>query len=87
MKIVCNRDFKNWDDIVSVKGGHFGASDELTYGKVYDILPNRVGFDSRLVIDSNNWWIINDKGQEQYYFKFMFVTLEEWRELQLNKLL
>jgi hypothetical protein len=42
MKIVCNRDFKNWD----------GIGDELTYGKVYDILPNRVGFDSRLVIDS-----------------------------------
>jgi len=80
MKIVCNRDFKNWE-------GWEGISDELTYGKVYDILPNRVGFDSRLVIDSNNWWIINDKGQEQYYFKFMFVTLEEWRDKQLNKLL
>jgi len=77
MKIVCNRDYKKWE----------GISDELTYGKVYDILPKQVGFDSRLVIDSNNWWIINDKGQEQYYFKFMFVTLEEWRELQLNKLL
>ena len=77
MKLVCNRDYKNWE----------GISDELTYGKVYDILPNRVGFDSRLVIDSCNWWIINDKGQEQYYFKFMFVTLEEWRDKQLNKLL
>jgi len=59
MKIVCDRDFKNWE----------GISDELTYGKVYDILPNRVGFDSRLVIDSNNWWIINDKGQEQCWLQ------------------
>jgi hypothetical protein len=81
MKIVCNRDFK------SAYINSHSLSDELTYGKVYDILPNRVGFDSRLVIDSNNWWIINDKGQEQYYFKFMFVTLEEWREIQLNKIL
>ena len=77
MKIVCNRDYKDWE----------GLSDELTYGKVYDILPNRLGHDSRLVIDSNNWWIINDKGQEQYYFKFMFVTLEEWRDKQLNKII
>jgi hypothetical protein len=81
MKIVYNRDFK------SAYINSHSLSDELTYGKVYDILPNRVGFDSRLVIDSNNWWIINDKGQEQYYFKFMFVTLEEWREIQLNKIL
>ena len=55
MKLICNRDYKGYNVI----------GDELTYGKVYDILP---------------------KGQEQYYFKFMFVTLEEWREIQLNKL-
>lgn len=66
MKIVCNRDFKNWDG-------------ELTYGKVYDILPKQESVKS--------FPIINDKGQEQYYFKFMFVTLEEWRDKQLNKLL
>ena len=77
MKLVCNRDYKNWECI----------SDELTYGKVYDILPNRVGSRRESKIDSSNWWIINDKGQEQYYFKFMFVTLEEWRDKQLNKLL
>lgn len=73
MKLICNRDYKGYNVI----------GDELTYGKVYDISPRE---NSGLVIDEINWWIINDKGQEQYYFKFMFVTLEEWREIQLNKL-
>ena len=41
MKLVCNRDFKNWD----------GISDELTYGKVYDILPNRMCIMLELVIN------------------------------------
>jgi flagellar basal body rod protein FlgF len=70
MKVVCNRVFKSQ-----------GLQYELTYGKVYDTLPS-----SNMPLDEDNWWIVNDRNQSEYYFKNIFVTIEEWREIQLNKL-
>jgi hypothetical protein len=43
MKLICNRDYKGYNVI----------GDELTYGKVYDILPKE---NSGLVIDEVNWF-------------------------------
>lgn len=71
MKIVCNRDFKS-----------AGLQHELTYGKVYDVLPGH-----NLPLDKDNWWIINDRGQKEYYFKNIFLTQEDWRDLQLDRVL
>jgi len=50
---------------------------ELTYGRAYDILGD---------YGKSNLWIINDKGETTFYLKTLFVSLEEWREIQLNKL-
>lgn len=51
----------------------------LTKGKFYKVLDQPSEFS---VIE-----IINDEGKKAYYRKERFVTLAEWRQLQLEKLL
>ena len=57
-------------------------SKELTYGKVYDILDN---LDKRFEYDCI--FVINDKGFKFGYFAYKFLSLNEWREDILNKIL
>lgn len=55
--------------------------DFITIGKCYD------------VIDSIEWaipkvhQIINDDGKPEWHNKWIFISLEEWREQQLDKIL
>jgi hypothetical protein len=51
----------------------------LTYGKVYDHIDYDEGITS--FID-----IIDDTGRESGYRNDYFITLEEWREKQLNEI-
>lgn len=52
----------------------------LTLGKVYDSLTD--------IIDTSKYRIVivNDKGVKEWYNNELFISLEEWREKQLNDL-
>jgi hypothetical protein len=57
----------------------------LTYGKIYDVYPalNRTGnfrYDSYYFIE-------DDLGNPKFHPKNNFISLDEYRESQLNKLL
>jgi hypothetical protein len=51
----------------------------LTLGKIYDVIT----------LSEGNMWlvkIVDDNGQELWYNDEVLITLDEWRERQLNKL-
>jgi len=54
---------------------------ELTYGKIYETLPK---FPNDLLDD---YRIECDRGFIEYYSKTTFVTLEDWRQQQINKII
>lgn len=39
------------------------------------------------MIDYNDVCVINDRGVEVNYSSSIFITIEEWRETKLNKIL
>ena len=51
----------------------------LTYGKVYDHIDYDEGVTSFISI-------IDDTGIEFNHRKFRFISIEEWREKQLNEI-
>ncbi len=74
MRLICiddETDILNFGDGVK----------ELTWGKEYQINSH---------YDSTNgkryYSILNDKGVGNYYLSDRFVTLEKFREIQLNKI-
>ena len=55
----------------------------LTIGKSYeDVMLTR----HPDLIQSENWILIDDKNEAQWYPKYLFATKEDYRELQINKL-
>ena len=48
-----------------------------TIGKTYELFP----------LDDGDYYFIDDYGDKPIYFKEYFVTQEQWREQQLNKIL
>lgn len=70
MKVVCIKHFKSQ-----------GLQYELTYGKVYELLP-LPGWS-----DGETYFIKCDRGFISSYHKNSFMLLEEWREKQLNNLI
>jgi len=54
---------------------------ELTYGKVYDVQPKPYLGSRRY------YFIMCDRGYISSYNKSLFVSLQTWREMQLNKVL
>lgn len=54
---------------------------ELTYGKIYETLPKH----SNDLED--DYRIECDRGFIDYYSKSTFVTLEDWRQQQINKII
>jgi hypothetical protein len=74
MKLICiddETDILNFGDDIK----------ELTFGKEYQIKSH---------YDSTNgrryYSLVNDKGESNDYLSDRFITLETFRELQLNKL-
>ena len=51
-------------------------NNDLTKGKTYEVLDF-----------GNVYKIINDDGNLDWYYKSMFMPLEEWRDQQLNEIL
>lgn len=54
-----------------------GIFSYLTIGKTYEVTRK----------DENLYWIINDKDAEDWYFKNWFISLSEYRNDKINKLL
>ena len=71
MKVVCIKKFKSTNLMY-----------ELTYGKIYDTI-SITGVLSNYI----KYKITCDRGFVEFYNKDLFVTLEEWRERQLDKIL
>jgi hypothetical protein len=55
--------------------------DTFTYGKKYDVLLDQIGPDSS-VVD-----VMNDRGGRYMPASKYFVTLEEWRLMQIDELI
>lgn len=57
----------------------------LTFGKIYD-----THYDETEPVYSSTglyWTIINDVGIKAEYHKKYFMTLQKWRQAQLNKII
>ena len=54
------------------------VNSRTTIGKVYEILKDH---------DSGDGYFVADNGDELWYFSDHFITLEQWREQQINTLL
>jgi len=78
MKVVC---------ITNIPYGRRGDSySDITPGKIYEI-ENEAGDLFKLNFGWSVIWIQNDTGGGSWYPKDMFISLEEWRQKQLDKIL
>ena len=56
----------------------------LTYGKTYGVVESFFAVDLSSI---TQYKIINDNDCERWYDEALFISIEEWREKQLNELL
>ena len=56
----------------------------LTQGKTYEVIDSKQTPEQER---PHMYKIINDDGKQRWYDKSMFITLEEWRDQQLNEIL
>lgn len=72
MKVICK--------INSIYVYEFGSPvhHPITVGKIYDVIPNQA---------SSEYTICCDDGKNRFIPKFWFITLEEHRSKQLDKIL
>ena len=73
MKVVC---INNGE-----MDGAMETSVNLTIGKVYQVLGDRVSYSDSV------YYIINDIGKKGNYYNGSFESLEEYRSKKLNKIL
>lgn len=59
---------------------NIGYESELTIGKTYDL----ISYSSRRF---SPYKVLNDLSQVYSFDKERFITLDEWREIQLDKIL
>ena len=79
MKVICI------DDVTDIL--NFGDSrKELTLYKEYEIIEKFIDYNSGLDSNRIQVSIINDLGIKNEYLLSRFVTREEFRELQFNKI-
>lgn len=64
-----------------------GKIKSLTIGKTYQITKTNNGTHQGSDKTYSNVWVINDKGDERHYSAKRFVSLDEYRERQLSKVL
>ena len=76
MKVVCKNN-------TTLSGGEMIG---LTVGKAYDVIEMSPGRDAFGKIEKSIYKILDDKSIINWYSSFILVTQEQWRELQLSKL-
>ena len=91
-KVVCIN--KNFDDILGFKlpsGWEFSnkiySKPHVTIGKIYDVYEITNNYSQNLLLRGQNFYIMDDNGNEIYPNKENFITIEEYRDIKLNKLL
>ncbi len=57
-----------------------GLQYELTYGKIYNDIKSKF-------VSDNMVFVVNDKGNSGLYSKESFITLQQWRTNQINKII
>ena len=53
-------------------------SERLTIGRIYNVIKS---------IDPSGYKLVDDFGNSKYYLKGRFITIDEHREQQLNKII
>ena len=56
--------------------------DAFTYGKKYEVLMDQFGPDRMSIVD-----VMNDRGERYMPASNYFVTLDEWRQMQIDELI
>lgn len=64
----------------------------ITIGKIYETIMKEIFLIPKLSqkdtwLTDMNYKIINDKGFNSWELKENFITLEEWRQQQINKII
>ena len=77
MKLVCINN-------ISLEEGYIPP---LTIGKIYESIEPNNKLDLYIWEDDSNYYIINDTGYKSWELIENFITLNKWRELQLEKLI
>jgi hypothetical protein len=55
----------------------------LTIGQIYEVMSNGIfGFPGKA-----EFYVIDNNNEEEFYPSRYFVTIDEWREIQLNKII
>ena len=54
----------------------------FTYGKKYEVLMDQFGPDRMSIVD-----VMNDRGDRYMPASNYFVTLDEWRQMQIDELI
>lgn len=81
MKVVC---INNTSRNTYSKGDKFLAK-ELTINKIYDVV---FMFNGYIPNDINSeYYIKNDIGHHNYYKRYLFLSLDEYRNSKLDKIL
>ena len=78
MKVICIKD--DYATFMALCGSNLPIlpyKSRTTIGKTYELFP----------LDDGDYYFIDDYGDKPIYFKEYFVTQEQWREQQLNKIL
>ena len=57
-----------------------GLQYELTFGKIYNAIESKFVSDKMILV-------VNDKGNSELYSKGAFITLQQWRINQINKII
>ena len=70
--------------VVCINETYKGHSMDLTYGKVYKVIDQVLKI--HWVIKNDTYQIINDKGSLTWYDREVVITMDEWRNKQLNEL-
>ncbi len=63
-----------------------GKIKNLTEGRKYTIVRENKGLHSNSDKNYHNIWVINDAGIERHYSTKRFITISEWRNINLNQL-
>ena len=56
--------------------------ENFTYGKKYEVLMDQFGPDRMSIVD-----VMNDRGERYMPASNYFVTLDEWRQMQIDELI
>jgi hypothetical protein len=58
------------------------GNETLSLNRIYDVLKE----DNEDLYGFGRYYIITDDGTNQYFYKWRFITLKEWRKKKLERI-